>query len=94
MHLVELRFSSGALNVTITCLKFFFEVTVHHPELMARMHPGPIPRKLPQVLSRDEVTRLIASAGSPKYQAALSAAYRAGLCVAAAGIGQPLTRAA
>lgn len=79
LHLVEQGFSSGALNVTITGLKFFFEVTIDHPELMARMHPVPVPRKLPQVLSRDEVTRLIASAGSPKYQAALSVAYGAGL---------------
>ena len=79
LHLVEQGFSSNALNVTITGLKFFFEVTVHHPELIARMHPVPVPRKLPQVLSRDEVTRLIASAGSPKYQAALSVAYGAGL---------------
>jgi integrase/recombinase XerD len=79
LHLVEQGFSSGALNVTITGLKFFFEATVHHPELMARMHPVPVPRKLPQVLSRDEVTRLIASAASPKYQAALSVAYGAGL---------------
>lgn len=79
LHLVEQGCSSSALNVTITGLKFFFEVTVDHPELMARMHPVPVPRKLPQVLSRDEVTRLIASAGSPKYQAALSVAYGAGL---------------
>ncbi len=79
LHLVEQGVTSSALSVTITALKFFFEVTVHHPELMARMHPVPVPRKLPQVLSRDEVTRLIASAGSPKYRAALSVAYGAGL---------------
>jgi site-specific recombinase XerD len=79
LHLVERGVTASALNVTITALKFFFDVTVHHPELMARMHPVPVPRKLPQVLSRDEVTRLIASAGSPKYRAALSVAYGAGL---------------
>jgi integrase/recombinase XerD len=79
LHLVEQGVTSGALNVTITALKFFFEVTVHYPELMAKMHPVPVPRKLPQVLSRDEVTRLIASAGSPKYRAVLSVAYGAGL---------------
>jgi integrase/recombinase XerD len=79
LHLIEQGFTSTTLNVTITGLKFFFEVTVHHPELMARMHPVPVPRKLPQVLSRDEAGRLIASAGSPKYRAALSVAYGAGL---------------
>ncbi len=79
LHLVEQGVSSTSLNVTITGLKFFFDVTLHHPELMARMHPVPVPRKLPEVLSRDEVTRLIASAGTPKYKAALSVAYGAGL---------------
>ena len=38
-----------------------------------------VPRKLPVILSRDEATRLIAAAGSLKYQAALSVAYGAGL---------------
>ena len=79
LHMVEQGFTSTTLNVTITGLKFFFDVTVHHPELMARMHPVPVPRKLPQVLSRDEAARLIASACSPKYRAALSVAYGAGL---------------
>ncbi len=79
LHMVEQGFTSTTLNVTITGLKFFFEVTAHHPELMARMHPVPVPRKLPQVLSRDEAARLIASACSPKYRAALSVAYGAGL---------------
>ena len=79
LHMVEQGFTSTTLNVTITGLKFFFDVIVHHPELMARMHPVPVPRKLPQVLSRDEAARLIASTCSPKYRAALSVAYGAGL---------------
>jgi site-specific recombinase XerD len=37
------------------------------------------PRKLPVVLSCEEVARLIEAAGTPKYQAALSVAYGAGL---------------
>ena len=79
LYMVEQGVTSTTLNVTITGLKFFFEVTAHHPELMAKMHPVPVPRKLPQVLSRDEAARLIASACSPKYRAALSVAYGAGL---------------
>jgi integrase/recombinase XerD len=79
LHLVDQGMSAGSLNQTITGLKFFFDVTLNHAELIAKMHPVPTPRKLPQVLSRDEVTRLIASAENPKYQAALSVAYGAGL---------------
>jgi site-specific recombinase XerD len=46
---------------------------------MAKMSPVREPRKLPVVLSREEVARLIEAAGTPKYQAALSVAYGAGL---------------
>ena len=37
------------------------------------------PRKLPVILSLEEVTRLLQAAGGPKYQAALGVAYGAGL---------------
>ena len=37
------------------------------------------PRKLPVILGLEEVTRLLQSAGGPKYQAALGVAYGAGL---------------
>jgi integrase len=40
-----------------------------------------VPHKLPVILSREEVARLIQSAGNLKYQAALSVAYGAGLRV-------------
>jgi integrase len=39
------------------------------------------PRKIPVILSPEEVTRLLEAAPGPKYKAALSAAYGAGLRV-------------
>jgi integrase/recombinase XerD len=39
------------------------------------------PRKIPVVLSKEEVARLLEAAAGPKYKAALSAAYGAGLQV-------------
>lgn len=79
LRLVEQGSSSGSLNATITGLKFFFEVTLQRPEAMAKMSHVYEPRTLPLILSLDEVTRLLQSAGSLKYRAALGVAYGAGL---------------
>ena len=79
LHLVEQGIASGHLNATITGLKFFFETTLERPEAMKKMRHVYEPRKLPLILSLEEVTRLLQSAGSPKYQAALGVAYGAGL---------------
>jgi integrase/recombinase XerD len=79
LHLVVHGISPISLNATITALKFFFEVTVGDPERIAKMTPVHVPHKLPVILSREEVARLIESAGNLKYQTALSVAYGAGL---------------
>ncbi len=79
LHLVEQGVSSITLNANITGLKFFFGVTLDRPEVMKKMRPVYEPRTLPEILSLEEVTRLLQSAGSLKYQAALGVAYGAGL---------------
>jgi site-specific recombinase XerD len=79
LYLVEQGIASGNLNATITGLKFFFETTLEHPELMTKMSHVHEPRTLPVIMSLEEMTRLLQSAGGPKYQAALGVAYGAGL---------------
>lgn len=79
LHLVDHGISPISLNGTITALNFFFGATLEHPELMIRMHSVPTPRKIPMILSRDEVARLIGAAGSLKNQTMLAVAYGAGL---------------
>ena len=79
LHLVDRGISPISLNAAITGLKFFFETTIDHAELMNKMQPVHVPHKLPVVLSQDEVARLIAAAGNLKYKTALSIAYGAGL---------------
>lgn len=81
LYLVDQGTSPITLNATITGLKFFFDVTLGRGELMARMQTVRVPQKLPVVLSRDEVTRLIAAAPNLKSQTALSVAYSTGLRV-------------
>jgi len=79
LHLVDSGTSPISLNAAITGLKFFFDVTLDRLELMAKMRPVRLPQKLPTVLSRDEVRRLIAAASNLKHQTALSLAYGTGL---------------
>jgi integrase/recombinase XerD len=79
LHLVDHGMSPVSVNATITGLKFFFEITLGQAELMAKMQPVRVPRTLPVVLSREEVSRLIASTRNLKHQTALSLAYGTGL---------------
>jgi integrase/recombinase XerD len=79
LHLVDQGTSPITLNATITGLKFFFDTTLNHGELMAKMSPVRVPQTLPVVLSREEVARLLAAVSNLKHQTALSVAYGAGL---------------
>jgi len=79
LHLVKTGTTSISLNAAITALRFFFGVTLDRPDALAKMCPVREPRKLPVVLSCEEVARLIEAAETPKYQAVLSVAYGAGL---------------
>jgi len=79
LHLVEKGVSSTTLNATITALKFFYGVTLDRPSALKKMSSVRKEQKLPQVLSVEEVTRLLTAAGNLKHRAALSVAYGAGL---------------
>jgi site-specific recombinase XerD len=81
LFLVDRGISPISLNAAITGLKFFFESTLDRAELMRLMQTVHVPHKIPVVLSRDEVARLIGAAGNLKNQTALSVAYGAGLRV-------------
>jgi integrase/recombinase XerD len=81
LHCVDRGVSPITLKATIRGLRFFFEVTVTRPELMAKMRPVRVARTLPVILSREEVSRLIDSARTLKHRTALSVAYGAGLRV-------------
>ncbi len=91
LHPVDEGVSPITLNATIVGLNFFFSVTLRRPEVMARMQSVRVPPKLPVVLSKEEVARLIGATRNPKHQVALSLAYGTGLRVSeivAHGTGQ------
>lgn len=81
LYLVDHGISPVSLNTTITGLKFFFDITVGDTERMGKMQPVRVPRKLPVILSREEVRRLIAASNNLKHQTALAVAYGTGLRV-------------
>jgi site-specific recombinase XerD len=81
LYLVDHGISPISLNATLTGLKFLFETTLDHPELLTKMHAVHVPHKLPVVLSREEVARLLAAVDNLKHQTALAVAYGAGLRV-------------
>ena len=81
LHQVEQGAQPSKLNSQASGLRFFFTITLGRPDLTHQLARAHYPRKLPRILSPDEVARLIEAAPGPglKYKAALSIAYGAGL---------------
>jgi len=79
LHLTENGTSSISINAAITALRFFFQVTMGRAEITASLTNVSTPRKLPRVLSVEEVEQLLQATSHAKYKAALSVAYGAGL---------------
>jgi integrase/recombinase XerD len=79
LHLVASGAGSPTINHAVTALRFLFLVTLRKPQVVARLPFIREPRKLPVVLSPEEVARLLDAAPSLKYMAAPSVAYGAGL---------------
>jgi site-specific recombinase XerD len=69
------------MNSQASALRFFLTVTCGRAELSHQLARTHYPKKLPRVLSPDDVARLLEAAPGPglKYKAALSVAYGAGL---------------
>ena len=79
VHLVSTGISWAALNQTVCALRFFYGVTLGHGEIPERIPYAREPRKLPVVLSADEVVRFLEAVPGLKSRAALTTAYAAGL---------------
>lgn len=79
VHLVAGGMSWPALNQTVCALRFFYGVTLGQAELPERIAYAREPRKLPVVLSADEVVRFLEAVPGLKSRTALTTAYAAGL---------------
>jgi len=79
LHLAANGARTPILNHTVAALRFLFRVTLKRYDIIEHTAFIHEPRKLPIVLSPEEVARLLDAAPSLKYKAALSVAYGAGL---------------
>lgn len=71
--------SVATINGHATALRFFLRVTLGKRDAIDRVPVMPTAKRLPVVLRREEVARIIAAAPGHKYRAAFSVAYGAGL---------------
>ena len=81
LHQHEDGASVPTINGAVSALRFLFGVTLDRPDMLRRLVLTRRPRRLPEVLSVEEVGRLLAAAPGIKYRAALGVAYGAGLRV-------------
>lgn len=79
LHMSESGVSNTTINATITGLRFLFETTLDDLHILRKMSSVHVPRKLPAVLSAEEITRIIDATSNLKYKAALAVAYGTGL---------------
>jgi len=84
VHRYQLRLASigatvSTVNATASALRFFFKVTLKRSDLADEVVSVREPRRLPVVLSPEEVGRLLAATTNLKQKAALSLTYATGL---------------
>ncbi len=81
VHLASKGVAWGSLNQVVCALRFFYGVTLNQAIVPERIPYAREPRKLPVVLSADEVVRFLEAVSSLKARVALTTAYAAGLRV-------------
>ncbi len=80
LHLLEERkLAHSSCNVMASALEFFYRVTLKRRETEFCLPRPRMPAKLPQILSREEVARLIEKTTNVKHRALLMATYGGGL---------------
>jgi site-specific recombinase XerD len=81
LHQRQSGIQPSSMNSAVSALRFFFGVTLDRPDMERHLTFVREPRKIPVILSPEEIGRLLEAAPGPKYKAAMSAAYSAGLRV-------------
>ena len=81
-HLIESeKVSWSFFNQAVCALRFLYQVTLERPEMIPHLPFPRQERRLPTVLSEEEVTRFFQAVRHPRNRVALMALYAAGLRV-------------
>jgi site-specific recombinase XerD len=75
----EKKFSSSSINVTVSALRFLYKVTLGCKWDIEKIHFARREKKLPVVLSSEEVTQFLKSVKNKKHQVILKTVYATGL---------------
>src|SRR5262249_569361 len=74
LHQTQSGMQPPSINSAVSALRFFFTVTLDRPDLARRLTVVPYPRRIPAVLSVEEVTLLLHAATAPKGKGGFGAA--------------------
>jgi site-specific recombinase XerD len=82
LHLMrERKLAWSSCNIAVSGLRFFYHTTLKRPQAQFDIPRARAPQKLPQILSREEIARLIELTANLKHRLILMIAYGAGLRV-------------
>src|SRR5262245_19479759 len=84
LHLVSRGVVANSIAVKMAALRFFFGTTLRRPDIAAEIPTPRRPDRLPTVLARAEVERLLKAVGDLKLRTALMTIYSAGLRISEA----------
>jgi site-specific recombinase XerD len=79
LHLLQRQVSWSLFNQAVCALRFFYNVTLEQGWPVQHLPYGKRPKRLPTVLSPEEVQRLLACVRPPKQRVLLTTVYACGL---------------
>jgi site-specific recombinase XerD len=73
------KISESYQNTILSAIKMFYTEVVEQPEKVEGLYRPKMPNKLPQVLTKNEVEKLLKASGNMKHACILAVVYSAGL---------------
>ena len=82
LHLIgEKKLAYASVNQAVCAFRFFYGKVLGRPELAVEIPMAKVPKRLPTILTRDEITRLFGAAADLRSRTVLMTTYAAGLRV-------------